>query len=75
MRTSSFPWYLQHFGARTVHVEWSFATRIHLGFWFRVGLFRVGFQVGLVVFSVSFRFFGVGFGVALVWFRVSLGFV
>ena len=28
----SFPWYVQHFGAQTFHVEWYFATRVHLGF-------------------------------------------
>ena len=27
-----FPWYLQHFGAQTVHLGWYFVTRVHLRF-------------------------------------------
>jgi L-cystine uptake protein TcyP (sodium:dicarboxylate symporter family) len=31
VRTFHFRWNLQHVVARTVHVTWLFATRVHLG--------------------------------------------
>ena len=45
----SFPWYLQHFGARAVHVAWYFASfKVGLGLVYLAGWFRVGFRGSLI---------------------------
>ena len=83
MRTSHVRWNLQYFGARTVHVTWQFATRVHLGLVFRVSL---GFLLGLVLallrvgFTVRvyiglFRFFMFSFRIALGSFLGLFGLV
>ena len=61
-----FPWYLQHFGARTVHLTVFFAALCSLG------LFRFG--VGFIYLGLIGDLFMVGLGSIWGGFRVCLGF-